>query len=378
MRILSVATLVSPGGEYGGPTRVAVNQVRELRRLGHDVTLCAGTRGFETAPSVLDGDVPVTLFPAHQTVPGTGFAGLTSPTLWRWLWQHIGEYDVCHIHLARDLVTLPATAIARARGVRFVVQTHGMIDPTRRLLAVPLDAVLTRPALRSARAVLYLTPVEREGLAAVAGPSLRLVELLNGVPSADPAAPSDPREVLYLARLAGRKRPGAFVATAARLGSEFPDVRFALVGPDEGEGDAVKAAIAAAGPGDRLAWEGPLAPEHTLDRLRQATVYVLPSVDEPYPMSVLEAMSVGLPVVITDTCGLAGIVRESGAGLVVGPAQEELDEAVRRLLADRDGAEDMGRRGRAYVRENLGMEALARRLLGVYSGQATSGAGASS
>ena len=136
--------------------------------------------------------------------------------------------------------------------------------------------------------------------------------------------------------------------------------------------------LKAAGPGDRLAWEGPLAPEHTLDRLRQATVYVLPSVDEPYPMSVLEAMSVGLPVVITDTCGLAGIVRESGAGLVVGPAQEELDEAVRRLLADRDGAEDMGRRGRAYVRENLGMEALARRLLGVYSGQATSGAGASS
>lgn len=377
MRILSVATLVSPGGEYGGPTRVAVNQARELRRLGHEVTLCAGTRGFDTPPQVLDGDTPVTLFPAHQTVPGTGFAGLTSPALWAWLWRNIAGYDVCHIHLARDLVTLPATAIARARKVPYVVQTHGMIDPTPRLLAVPLDAVLTRPALRSARAVLHLTPVERDGLVAVAGHSLRLAELPNGVPHAEPAAPTEGREVLYLARLAPRKRPTTFVTTATRLAAEFPGVRFTLVGPDEGEGPAVAEAITAAGEGARLSWEGPLAPEKTMDRLRASSVYVLPSVDEPYPMSVLEAMSAGLPVVITDTCGLAGIVRQADAGIVVGPEQEALDAAVRRLLADPAEAAEMGRRGREFVREHLGMQAVAGRLLDLYGGEA-SRAGASS
>ena len=55
MRILHVVTLVSPDGEYGGPVRVATNLSKALRDLGHDVTIAAGTRGFESAPEQLDG-----------------------------------------------------------------------------------------------------------------------------------------------------------------------------------------------------------------------------------------------------------------------------------------------------------------------------------
>lgn len=78
MRILSVVTLVSPDGAFGGPVRVALNQATALRELGHDVTLAAGGRGFDEPPTELDG-VPVRLFPARTVVPGIGFAGLSSP-----------------------------------------------------------------------------------------------------------------------------------------------------------------------------------------------------------------------------------------------------------------------------------------------------------
>lgn len=366
MRILSVVTLVSPDGAYGGPVRVAVNQAQALRDLGHDVTLAAACRGFASPPDELDG-VPARLFAARTLIPGTGFAGLTSPGLLRWLRSAVAGADVVHVHAARDLVTLPAAAAARRAGVPYFLQTHGMIDRSANPLARPLDALLTRPLLREAAGVFHLTDLERGQLTEVAG-ELRFHHLANGVPAAEPGRADQPAEVLYLARLAQRKRPLAFVEAARLVHRAHPGTAFALVGPDEGEGDAVRRAVAdALAAGVRIAYEGPLAPEQTLDRLRRASVYVLPSVDEPYPMSVLEALSVALPVVVTDTCGLAGFVTDNEAGIVVDTGVDTLAAAIGSLLDAPAGAAERGRRGRAAVRDGLSMEAIAAQLAAHYA-----------
>lgn len=367
MRIYSIVTLVSPDGEYGGPVRVAVNQARELRRQGHEVVICGGARGFDRVPEELEG-VPARLFPVMTVLPHSGFAGLTSPALLNWLARNVKTADLCHVHAARDLVTLPAAAIARAHMVPYVLQTHGMIDPSDNPLAAPLDAVLTKPLLINARRVLYLTDVERQGVSEVGGNRLSLAELPNGVPHAEPADPdpSQGPDVLYLARLAPRKRPVLFVKAATRLAERFERARFTVIGPDEGEGAAVSAAIGASGHKDRIRWYGALGPEQTLERMRQASVYVLPSINEPYPMSVLEALSVGLPVVVTDTNGLAEIVQRSGAGAVIDDSEAALREAIGSLLSDLDGARAAGLLGRNYVREHLSMESIVHRLLELY------------
>ncbi len=366
MRILSVVTLVTPDGAYGGPVRVAVNQARALHELGHEVTLAAATRGFAEAPVELDG-VPVRLFPARTLLPGTGFAGLTSPGLLRWLRTAVKQADVVHIHAARDLVTLPAAAIARRAGVPYFLQTHGMIDPSANPLAAPLDAALTRPLARAAAGVFHLTDLEREQLTTVAG-ELRFHQLPNGVPVADAGEPQAPPEVLYLARLAPRKRPLAFVDAARLVHATHPNATFALVGPDEGEGEAVHRAVEqAATAGVPIRYEGALAPEATLDRVRRASVYVLPSVDEPYPMSVLEALSVARPVVVTDTCGLADFVTRHDAGLVVDAGVDSLAAAIGTLLANPAEATARGRRGQGAVRSELSMGAIAAELAARYA-----------
>lgn len=380
MRILAVATLISPLGEYGGPIRVAVNQCRELARRGHDVTIAAAARGFVTVPDEIEG-VPARLFPARTVVPRTGFAGLGSPGLHRWLRQSIAAYDMVHLHIARDLVTLPAARIARRSGVRYVAQTHGMIDPSGHPLAKPLDRVLTVPALHGAERVLHLTETERQGLVRVAGDGPVLTELPNGVPvphdgpsTSQPSRPGSRREVLYLARLAPRKRPGVMLDVASALHTEFPDVDVAIVGPDEGEGEQVTArARELAADGVGVSVSGPVPPEHTLDRMRQAAVYVLPSVDEPFPMSVLEAMSLGLPVVITDSCGLAGPIKRAEAGLVVDPTPARIVDAVRTLVADPTLAARLGDNARRLVREQFSIEAVVDQLESYYRGPAVVG-----
>ncbi|MFJ4262340.1 glycosyltransferase [Paenarthrobacter nicotinovorans] len=360
MRVLQVCTLITPDAAYGGPVRVAVNQSRALIEAGHDVTLLAGANGFgKNLPTEYDG-VPVKLFQAHQAIPKTGFAGLLSPGLTSYLLRH-PKPDVVHVHLARDLITLPTAMWARLGRIPYVLQTHGMIDPSRHPLTIPLDMFLTRPSLSGAEKVLYLTEVEKLGLEEVARNKIRLEKLENGVPLPSRPIPSpgtdtDMVEVLYLARLHPRKRPLSFVAMAKSLSVKYPHATFRLVGPDEGEAKATVSAIQAAARGDALSWEGSIAPELALQRMSKASVYVLPSVNEPFPMSVLEAMSLGKPVVITDSCGLAEAVRDSGAGLVVDDTQEALDTAVGSILADDSRRLRMGQNAYRLAHEQFSMK----------------------
>ena len=100
--------------------------------------------------------------------------------------------------------------------------------------------------------------------------------------------------------------------------------------------------------------------------MRDSDLYVLPSVDEPYPMSVLEAMSSELPVVITDTCGLADTVRRTGSGVVVDDSQQDLERALSELLSDPGLRRRTGRAARETIAREYGMGAVMERLLSAY------------
>ncbi|WP_336650557.1 glycosyltransferase [Kocuria rosea] len=372
MRILQVVTFISPDGAYGGPVRVAVNQAKALTALGHDVVVAAAADGFEgSLPAEFDG-FSVRLFPARKLVPKVGFAGLTSPGLLHWLTHAIQAADVVHVHLARDLVSLPAAAIALLAGKPLVVQTHGMIDRTNKKLAVPLDRLLTRPILRRAIQVLYLTDRERQDLVHVAGEQLALMHLPNGVTVPDTQAIEQIEgvqkspEVLFLARLHSRKRPLYFARAAVTLARRWPHASFSIVGPDEGEGAAVTAAIAEKHPHAPISWSGSMEPARTLARMGCASVYALPSTDEPFPMAVLEAMSIGVPVVVTQSCGLAPFVVEHQAGVVCDHSQESLNEALEKLLANPELRITMGTNARAAVQKSHSMHMVASRLLQSY------------
>jgi glycosyltransferase involved in cell wall biosynthesis len=311
------------------------------------------------------------LFGAYNILPGMGFAGLGAPGMARWfrsVARESNRFDVLHIHFGRDLVGIPVAAMARKYGIPYVLQTHGMVIPSKHPLATPLDLTWTRRLLRDADAVFHLTEQERDQLLAVAGAQLRLLPLTNGVPNyaglAESVIRPDLPEVLFVARLHERKRPRLFVEMAQALLAQGIEARFTLVGPDEGEGAAVRAGLDGE---DRISWEGALAPAEIPERMARAAVYVLPAVREPYPMAVLEAMSVGLPVVLSTDCGLAQIVQRSGCGIVVNDGLAAFTAAVREILADPGLAREMGERGQMLVRREFSMSAIGDRLIDVYS-----------
>ncbi|WP_405978523.1 glycosyltransferase [Streptomyces sp. NBC_00158] len=370
MKVLHAVTLHSPSHAFGGPVRVALNLAKGLRARGHEARLLALGEGFDPWPTSVEG-VPAKLFPARRILP-LGFSGMTSPALLASASRLVREADVVHVHLARDLVTLPLALAALRAGKPLVLQTHGMVDPSGKLLAKVLDAVAVRRLLRGADAVLYLTPHEREGLNAVVGsPLAGAVRLVNGTPAQEERPPlSGPPRILYSARLQARKRPVDFVDAAPAVLEAHPDAEFVVAGPDEGELAAVRARITALGLTDRFTVPGALSAAEVLTELRRAHVYVLPSVDEPFPMSVLEALAVGVPPVVTHSNGLAREIASAGAGRTVDPGPAPVAEAVLALL-DPWNNPAASKAARELAATAFSMDAVLDTLLPVYEGAAS-------
>lgn len=375
MRIVHVVAYVDEVGSYGGPLRVAVNQATELRSRGHQVVLVAGAaRGLTPAAAARStGGLPSVLRRSVQLGRGGGFAARWAPGVHLWLLRHARGADVVHVHLGRDLTTAPAAALLRLLRVPYVVQTHGMVDRTSNRVGPLVDGAVMRPVVRGARRVLALTAHEVDRLRPVTGAGASNVALVpNGVstPSGRPEPAQEPAvpEVLFLSRLHHRKRPLAFVRAAQQLRAEGASARFTVVGPDEGELAAVQDALRAQPDPDGLVtYAGVVPMDATAARMAAADVFVLPSVDEPFPMALAEAMSQGLPVVCTRSNGLAPYVLDGDAGVVVPDDDHEaLVAALRELLADPQGARRRGRNGEAVVRDRLSIAAVAARLEDLY------------
>lgn len=332
MKIAQVVTYLSDNGAFGGPVSVATAQAVELASRGHDVELLAGWDGVARidAPGV-----QVRLF-RTRTLLRTGFSGLIAPGLMSHIRTNCMSYDAVHLHLARDLITLPAALYLARHHTNYVVQPHGMVMPDGRIRTRVVDRLAMRRVLQEASSVITYRGVDDMGLKAVSHGRANIEYSVNGVASGltSSVEHSVPHQVMFMARLHPRKRLLAFAEMARQLIERGVDARFVVIGPDEGDLAELRSFISQHALEDVLIYEGAVPYSQVRTWLGQSSVYVLPSVNEPFPVTVLEAMAVGTPCVITDSCGLAPYFQEDSAGLVSDGSAESLADAVEQLLRD--------------------------------------------
>jgi glycosyltransferase involved in cell wall biosynthesis len=96
-------------------------------------------------------------------------------------------------------------------------------------------------------------------------------------------------------------------------------------------------------------------------------VVAMPSVNEGFPLVIVEAMMAGIPVVASTVGGIPEIVVPGSTGLLVAPGdREELVEALRRLAADAELRREMGERCRSVALEGFTAEVMAARFEALY------------
>ncbi|TFV53718.1 glycosyltransferase [Blastococcus sp. TF02A-35] len=363
-----MVTFVGRGNPFGGPVAVMEEQVAKLSDRGFTLTVAAMSDGLVSAPAVARGAEAVIM---GRPVPGSAgwFSGMLAPrTLMRTI-RSLPAQDVVHVHLARDLFSMLVALACRARRVPYVVQPHGMLVPKSGLLARIYDALLTGPVLRGARRVFYLTERERTELAPIKWElsDRNLVPLSNGVVQHSPPLSSRRPYATFASRLNARKRPLLFLK-ASQVAERPRGVRFLICGPDGGELAALRRELENVPRERRPLLVGGQERPRVLNLLALSKVLVLPSLNEPFPMIALEALSVGTPVVLCESCGIADDVAAYGAGLILADEASAGDvaAAVAAICGDENTWMRMHRAAAQLVREKYGIDTVVSTLAGTY------------
>lgn len=179
----------------------------------------------------------------------------------------------------------------------------------------------------------------RDSIQATPPPAMPLHEIPYGVRSLDRSvvAPGETFRIVYTGRLVEeQKRISELARAFCRVARENPELEAWIVGAGAGE-SSVRTIIDAEEMQGRVILKGRVEREFIPDVLEECHAFVLLSDYEGTPVSLLEAMSVGLVPICLDTrSGIGEVVKNSKNGIIVRDREQSFSKAVSFLLRDRD------------------------------------------
>ena len=149
---------------------------------------------------------------------------------------------------------------------------------------------------------------------------------------------------------------------------QIPDVRFVLAGAGE-EGDVrqIKSLTEEYGVTENIVFPGWVGEKEKAQELEKAAIYFLPSYTEGMPMSILEAMGYGLPVVSSNVGGIPQLVTHGENGLLCEPGDvHAFAGAIVSLLTDEQRRGRMGQKSFDILQEKYTLEAHITRIACIY------------
>lgn len=272
----------------------------------------------------------------------TGMQIAVSPPIWKRGFERARQSrpDVIHAHTLFFHSSLVAASLARLLRIPLVLTVHlgsaGALPQPQQAAVGLYERTVGRSLLSSARRIICVSNDVATHVASIGASSDRITVIPNGVDTqrfrpADRASTARP-VVVCVGRLIANKGQQHLLEAAEHLkceGFSF-ELRFAGDGPQRQrlQEDA-----------ERRGLQGMvrfLGERHDIsDILREADIFVRPSLTEGMSLAVLEAMATGLPPVVTAVSGSRELVEHGVSGLIVPPADSRaIAEALRTLFSD--------------------------------------------
>jgi glycosyltransferase involved in cell wall biosynthesis len=363
VRILKVVQAYYPFQEQGGPVYKVRALARELAGRGHEVTVLTADLGLSRYNGSL-GQIHSSPWGAHFNENGVGAiylpvaakyrAATWNPKAAAFSQECVNQFDVAHFYGLYDLLGPVVGRFCRSAGVPYLIEPMGMYRPIDRSFRLKKlwQGTLGKKFWDRAARIVATSELEQRELMEDGVPAQKLVMRYNGIDlSAYQALPprglfrakwkippvESPKEpmVLFLSRLIPRK--GADLLIDA-FREACPDRgRLVIAGPEGEPGyrPQLERRAVERGVGARVIFTGPLYDEEKRQALVDADVFALPSRYENFANVVAEAMACGVPVIVSEKCGICSLV-EGRAGLVIPAEKASLVRALRQMLSDGD------------------------------------------
>lgn len=282
--------------------------------------------------------------------------------------------DVIHNHGLWVMPNVNAARAAAGGRTPFVVSTHGMLAPAAlafsRARKQVFWALLQGPAMRGA-ACIHATCEQEYAEIRQFGLANPIAIIPNGIdvpesPARPTARPAAERVVLSLGRIHPKKGLSRLVHAWSKVEVGHPGWRLEIAGPPEGRHHAeLRALVTALGLG-RVSVSGPIYGDAKTNAYRDADLFVLPTLNENFGLTVAEALATGTPVISTKGAPWSGLESE-GCGWWIDHGVEPLAVALANAMTlPREALKAMGSKGRAWMAKDFAWDRIARDMLDVY------------
>jgi glycosyltransferase involved in cell wall biosynthesis len=340
MRILFVTPYYLPEVKFGGPPKKIQALARGLAARGHVVKALT----FDSEKPRSDRKTEIDGIEV-QCLPWIGRGLKQLPTNFRLIRHAVAESDLVHCYGLYNLISPIASFIANRCHRPLLNEPLGMYPPRARSRIVKgiFNSLITRPMLRRSSLVVAASENEANDLRRIAE-ARRIVVRRNGIDLSEfSQLPSgralrnrwaigpDQRVVVYLGRISPIKNLKQLVVAFDAVRQS--NVRLLLVGPlsEPSYEKELRRIIHERGLEGSVFLTGPVYGEDQKAVFDLADLVVLPSVNESFGNAAAEAVAAGVPVLLTETCGVAPLIHKR-AGLAVPLGLESLANGLKGML----------------------------------------------
>lgn len=388
MRILVVTPYYKPAYVYGGPVRSVSALCEGLVRQGQDVTVFTTNANRNASQlnnvcgdiTIID-NVKVRYFPLASY--GSSIWPFLSPALGKACRTDIRQYQIVYTVGSWTYPNWVSAHFAVCEGVPYVVSPRGSFMSWSmgqgRLKKQIYLRLMERKVVNCASIIHATTHLEAQQLKQwnFAPPPIIVsngvdVEKFRHLPDSGAlrtalGISATDTVSLFVGRLHKEKQIELMIDAFAQLVIRFPQAHLVIVGPDEdGIGEQMRRNVKQLNIEHCIHFVGLLTGEKLLQAYSDADLLVLLSHRENFGMVVAEAMSAGIPVLLSRNVGLAQEVTEAQAGVVVDPNIHSVLQAWDKLLSDSSMRLRMANAGQTYALAKLSSDATALQMFHVF------------